>query len=459
MANRPLLTNRAYRPLVAKRRPLLLILIVALALRLIFALALDPNAPYADRKNDAGWYLGNGYTLITGQNPADMLNEVSNLASPPLYFIVIGLPQAILSPAAAVMVVRVLQAVLSTATVYFAYKLGVLLTKREGAGLIAAGVLAISPVFIVESAQILTETLYIFLIVGGVWLYSEYLSVGAGLRPALTLTPNAPLQNPRPIAWLLLAAILFGLAALTRAVLLGFPFLLVIHLFLLRGRGWRKAWKPAALFLLVFALTVSTWTVYSVARWNRFVIAGEGLPSFFYLGVTGWTSAQQIDQSLQATGGSYVEGAQAAISSDPLGWAKHRVSELANAYLQPHGTTFYPGASLKDQALKWLDTDRSLNGLIALTQANAFWSKLALYALHYAALIGGLAGIWLYRRQWPIALPLIGFIIYVTLVHLVLLALPRYIFPTEVFWWIFAAAALDRLFARLTRPRLKTTAV
>jgi hypothetical protein len=45
----------------------------------------------------------------------------------------------------------------------------------------------------------------------------------------------------------------------------------------------------------------------------------------------------------------------------------------------------------------------------------------------------------------------------VTLVHLALLALPRYIFPTEVFWWIFAAAALERLFAQRTQPRLKTT--
>jgi 4-amino-4-deoxy-L-arabinose transferase-like glycosyltransferase len=412
-----------------KHRLLLLILVLALALRLIFGLTQDPNAPYADRSNDAGWYLGNAYTLITGHDPPGMQNDVSNLASPPLYFLVIGIPQAIFSPAAAVIFVRVLQAILSTATVFFAYKLTYLLTRRENAALLAAGVLAISPAFIIESSQILTETLYIFLIAGGVWLYIEYIVL------------------KRPLWWLILAAILFALAALTRAVLLGFPFLLVIHLLIVRGR---KAWRLVLLFLLAYALVVSTWTVYSVARWNRFVIAGEGLPAFFYLGATGWNGATQVDQSLQASEGNYVQGAEAAISSDPFGWVKHRVSELANSYLQPHGTTFFPGASLKDAALDWLHKDHSLSGLIALTRADYFWPKLALYVLHYIALIAGLIGIGLYRREGTIALPMIGFIIYVTLVHLALLALPRYLFPTEIFWWVFAAAALERLFARFT---------
>jgi len=445
---------------VVKRRLLWLILVVALVLRLIVALSLDPTAPYADRKNDAGWYLGNAYTLITGHDPSDMHNEVSNLASPPLYFLVIGIPQAILSPAAAVIFVRVLQAILSTATVYFAYRLALLLTKRESVGLLVTGVLAISPAFIVESSQILTETLYIFLIMGGIWLYLEYVSVGAGVpnfvwpRPALPARDTdvgawraMPLQNSRSLWWLILAAILFGLATLTRAVLLGFPFLLAIHLLMLRGRA---AWRYAALLLLVFSLVVSTWTVYSLARWNRFVIAGEGLSANLYLGATGWNGAQQVDQSLEGNNGDYVQGAEAAIGSDPVGWVKHRVSELIDAYLQPHGTTFYGGASLKEQALDWLHEGRSLNGLIALTRGDAFWPKLALYGLHYAALIGGIVGIWLYRRAWAIALPMIGFMIYVTLVHLALLALPRYLFPTEIFWWIFAAAAIERLAFRLT---------
>ena len=82
------------------------------------------------------------------------------------------------------------------------------------------------------------------------------------------------------------------------------------------------------------------------------------------------------------------------------------------------------------------------DGLIDLTVHDAFWPKLALYIFHFAGLILGALGMWLTRANWRVALPLLGFILYTTLVHLVLLATPRYIFPVELFWWVFAAAAL-----------------
>ena len=112
--------------------------------------------------------------------------------------------------------------------------------------------------------------------------------------------------------------------------------------------------------------------------------------------------------------------------------------------MQPHGTTFFPGASLREQALDWLREDRSIAGLVALTQGEAFWQKLALYIFHYTALLAGLVGMWRTRRNWHVGLAMIGLIAYLTLTHLFLYALPRYLFPTEVFWWVFAAAALTR---------------
>ena len=86
------------------RRLLWIILIVALTLRLYCALALPPSVPPG---SDSGWYLGNAYTLITGKQPPGMVNEVSNLASPPLYFLLIGIPQAFLSTETSVILVRV----------------------------------------------------------------------------------------------------------------------------------------------------------------------------------------------------------------------------------------------------------------------------------------------------------------------------------------------------------------
>jgi hypothetical protein len=225
-------------------------------------------------------------------------------------------------------------------------------------------------------------------------------------------------------------------------------------------------WRRAALLLAVYALVVSTWTVYNLARWNRFVVAGEGLFAFLYVGATGWDGPEAVDERLldaqptpEATEEApprqpdFAEAASEAITSDISGYIRHRVSELAGAYLQPNGTLFFPGESLRELALNWLREDRSVSGWIALTQGDSFWQKLAIYVLHYTALIFGLVGMWRTRRNWRIALPMIGFILYTTLIHLFLLALPRYIFPTMVFWWVLAAAGIVGLRKRVNEVR------
>jgi 4-amino-4-deoxy-L-arabinose transferase-like glycosyltransferase len=457
-------------------RRLLLILLLALVLRLGFGLAQDPLEPYSDFGGDTGWYLANAYALIMGRQPGEVLDtqdrfspinmlnvytvftgrgisyitKVSQISTPPLYLIIIGVPQALLSPAGATIAVRIFQALLSTATCYFAYHLALRLTRRENAGLLAALLLAVSPVFIIEAAQILTETVFIFLLVGGVWLYVE-----------------SVVRARDGLALLVLAAFFLGTATLTRAVLLAFPFGLALHLLLVYG--WRKGLQRATLFLIVYALVVSTWTIYTATQWNRFVVAGEGLPAFLYLGTMGWSSAQEVDQALaeQSATGDYIEAASNSITANPLGWVQRRVGELGGAYLQPHGTTFFGGASLRDLALdwlredrspaermalvqsdlalKWLREERSPAELIALVQSESFIPKLILYLFHYGALVAGAVGIWRTRRCWQVSLPMIGLIGYITLVHLVLYALPRYLFPTEVFFYVFAAASFFRL--------------
>lgn len=483
------------------RRLLPIILIAALALRLGAALAQDPLLAYASAGGDTPWYLANAYALVIGAPPGTYVNgyvtDVSALGQPPVYFIITGLPLALFSPpphlalnngylgwhlaitttsAQAITIIRIIQAALSAATCYFAYRMAYLLCsvdpsslsllprkrgegnqadrlslshasgERDGspqvrrvrgglAGLIAAAALAFSPVFILESADIKTETVYIFFVAGGVWCFVEALA-----------------QDKNRAGRLVGAGILLGLATLTRAVFLLFPLALVVWLLVARVR-----WRGAALLLVVYALVVLTWTAYNYVRWERWVVAGTGLDGFIYYGVAGWDDPQEVDRRLLAaqptpeaagtpasTEPDFTGAAGDAIMSDVPGYIQHRLGELASAYLQPHGTLFFPGDSLRDLAADWLDDDRSLNGLIALTQGNSFWQKLLVYALHYFALIFGLVGMWRTRHNWRISLPMIGFIVYTTLIHLVLLANPRYIFPTMVFWWVLAAAAAKR---------------
>jgi len=414
-----------------------LILALALLLRLAYALPLDRAAPYTDPGGDSGWFLANGYALVTGFDDGYLTRldgqpfpiALKNLPTPPLYLLYAGVWQALLPPETALLLIRVTQAALGALTCCFAFRLARAAAGDSRAGLIAAGALAVSPAFVTEAAQVATETLYIALVAGALALYVERRS-----RPAALMTVGA----------------LLGLATLTRAVLLLFPLALMLHLLL--ADGWRAGLRRAGLLLLAYALVVSSWTVYSRARWERWVIAGEGFSAFLYLGASdaGWQGGSRVDEALalelppetddqQAV---YRERAAALIGADPVGYVRRRAARLAEAYLQPHGTLLYSSPSLRRALGDWLAADRTWAGLGAVTTTEGFWPKLAVYAFHYTALLGGLAGLWLTRRRWRWTLPPALFIAYTTAAHLALEALPRYIFPTEVFWWVFAGAAL-----------------
>jgi 4-amino-4-deoxy-L-arabinose transferase-like glycosyltransferase len=416
------------------QRVLLAIIILGLALRLLHGLSQDPLAPYSAQGGDTIWYLANGYALVndlpSGSQVRGYPVDIARLTTPPVYLLLIGIPQVAFDEAGAILVIRALQAFLSAATIAFAAGLAGRLAGPR-AMLIAAAAVAFSPVFILEAADIRTETTYLFFVTGGLWAYVEALC------------------RPHPARWLAAAAVLFGLATLTRAVFLLFPLLLAVHwLMAQRGQPRRSRWPMgAALLIGLYALLVSTWTIYNLARWERFVVAGEGLPAFLYLGATGWEDPEAVDRRLVDTPdgpaqADFLSGTEAAINADPLGYAHRRLGELAGAYLQPHGTLFFPGPGLRELALGWLRDDRSPGGLAALAGEESFWPKLALYLLHFSAILLGLLGMWRTRQRWRISLPLAGFIAYTTLIHLILLALPRYLFPTLIVWWVFAAAAL-----------------
>lgn len=423
------------------------ILLLAFVLRLAHALPQERATIYTERGGDSWWYLEYGRLLVRGQEPAPP-------PSGPVYLIFVGIPQALASPETAILLVRLLQALLGAATCYFAYRLAWLAGKDERAGVLVAGVLAVSPAFVIEPAQILTETLYLFLLSGSLWLFTVMITRSGA-------TPSSPI----PLRYAVLLGIVLGLATLTRAVLLAFPLLLIAYMLLVLG--WRRGLRGALALLLVYALTVSMWTIYNRAKWNQWVIGAQGFAAFLFIGASegGWQGPQQTDQTLaQQTGVNgelptdpsqqqqlYGDAAAQRILGDLGGWFAHRASELGNALLQPHGTVFYPGESLKDLAGRWWRDDRSLSGLIGLAQGDAFWPKLAIYIFHYVGLILGLVGMWLTRCNWRITLPLVGLIVYTLLVHFVLDAIPRYLFPLDLFFWVFAAVTISRWLAVASR--------
>ncbi|NWG18394.1 MAG: glycosyltransferase family 39 protein [Chloroflexi bacterium] len=436
------MTNRRFTPTLLQ-----LILALAVVLRLAHALSLNPLDVYSTG-GDSAWYLLNGYALVTGQDNTHVTIpdaphpgvpvRLAYLPTPPLYLLFAGFWQAVLPPAAAIIMIRLFQVLMSAALCFFAHRLAAILGGQR-AGLIAAAALAVSPAFIVEPAAVLSETLFMFLVGAALWLYTRIFAPGEA---------NAARS-------LIAAAALFGLATLTRAALLLFPAGLAIHL-LLAG-GLRRGFRQAALLLAIYTLVVSTWTLYNLARWGRLVIGGEGFAAFLFISATDWQGPEALDAQLAETAGGDVpddtgerqeifqHAAAQIIAQDVPGYISRRLADLTAALLQPHGTIYYGGESLKDLAVDWWLTDRSPVGLLRLAQGEWFWHKLVIYIFHYAGLLLGLAGLWVSRRNWRVAMPSFGFILYILLVHLVLDALPRYLFPAMVVWWAFAGVALSRL--------------
>lgn len=412
-------------------------------LRLAQVLPLDRIEVYTKKGGDSWWYLENGLALVRGQDPAV-------LPSGPIYLLYVGYPQRITTPETAILLIRLLQVVMSTLTCYFVYRLAWAISRDVRAGLIAAAVLAVSPAFLIETGQILTETLFIFLLAGGLWLYITMIERNPADKPL----------PPRSYGLVALVGVILGIATLTRAVLLAFPLGLMIHLLMVYG--WRKGLQLGLTLIVVFAVTLSPWTIYNRVKWGQTVIAAQGFAAFLFLGATdsGWQGPQQTDNTLQQQSGTplsadpsvqqqaYSSGASSAILGDVGGWLKSRVSQLSSAILQPHGTVFFAGESLKDMTSRWLKTDRSLGGLLHLTQGDNFWPKLTLYFFHYIGMLSGLAGIWLSRRNWRLALPLVGLIAYFLLAHFILYVIPRYLFPLDMVWWVFGGIAFAALMQR-----------
>lgn len=398
-----------------RRRQLGALLVLALVARLGFLL-FSGAPPAAFHSNDGAWYLQNGMALLRASEPGP-------LNTGPVYLLFVGVFASVFPLAWAVIAIKLVQFVLSTATAAFVYKLGYTFWGHR-AGMIAGAGVALGPMFIIDSAAIVTEPLFMFL------LFAALVLIVEGRRMAA-------------------AGVLLGLATLTRAVLLAFPATLVIYLVI--ERGWRRAVRPAVMLLLVFGLTILPWTVYNLVKWQRFVIAGEGFVSFLFLGAQeqGWTGPAGVDEMLgvgaeNPDSRDYAGHAARAIGADIFGWAMLRVRNLAGAVLQPHNTVYYPGASLKEAAVRWLAEDRTPGGLLALTREESFWSKLVLYLFHFTALVGGLAGMLLARRRWRDVFILYILAGYYLVVHFVLYALPRYLFPIEPVWWLFAGAAFAR---------------
>jgi|GEM_PF-2745417 len=170
---------------------------------------------------------------------------------PPVYPLFVALCQAIGGDTATP--VRVGHALVSTATGVVLYTWLKGFVGNRGAS-VSTALWCLYPVFIGFTHLLWTETVFLSLVI---WFLAAVFPAGA-----LTLKRTA------------LAAVLYGLASLTRSVLL--PFTPFAALFvLLQSGAWRlrpQAWLRCALFLAVVGSTVFPWSVHNRVTEGRWVI-------------------------------------------------------------------------------------------------------------------------------------------------------------------------------------------
>lgn len=209
------------------------ILVLALGLRVIFALRFPSFSP------DGSEYEILGKNLLLG-------NGFSESVAPPYVPAVIrdSLYPALVAAIYAVagqshLVVYLVQAILSTLTIYFLFLIAVWFFD-ERVGLVTALLAALYLPVIVYVADILTETTYIFLIVLGTYCFVR-----------------AKMQLGK---WLIAAGVVFGLAALTRSDGLLYPIALVVYA-LIVAPDKVKMLRTAVVFGLVMGVIISPWAV------------------------------------------------------------------------------------------------------------------------------------------------------------------------------------------------------
>ena len=452
-------------------RWLWLILFIGLLLRLLHASDLPTVLLFRHGGGgDSGWYLANGAGFFSGNEHGyirGIAYYISNLPTPPFYILFAGIFQTVLPKHESVVLIRIVQSLVSVGTAYLAFRIALTIVKDSRAGLSAAALVAWHPAFIVESNTIATETFYVFFIVMGLWLYIEYVVARGNAAARHKLSINLAL---------VLVALALGMATLTRAVAALFPLGIVAHMLLLNMydglfNGKSRWFSKSLLLLIVYGALLSTWTIHNLLLWNRLVILSDQLmPAIWRAAVTNDGSPKENDELLlqdaknsidndceidckfQHETDTYLKQIGASISEDGVGYVWRRLGELGESIIQPHGTVPFGSASIRDSASHWLRHDGSVDGLIQLTRIEGFAIKLVIWILHLIALIFGLAGIWLTRASWRQTAPLAGFLLYTMVIHFIVLDAPRYLFPNEIIWIIFAAMAVAKIVPRQSRP-------
>jgi len=261
-----------------ERRVLILILLVAAAVRLGWIWYVDNGAPQSDRSGDAYWYWYYGQEIAAGRgyvNPdSGMATAYYPVGFPAILAVLFWVTLHTPIPDNLLALTFLFQAAISVATVWLVFFIGQRLFGTT-VGLVAAAVYAVFPNVVYQVATIQVETTFVFLTMAA-------LAVVVGHDWSLG-----------PPGWRRLAA--FGVVLAAAFYVRPFSIWLVAGLLLAvvaTGAGWRRAVLAASIPLAIVGVATVPWAVRNYARLDTLVVSSTNLGDTLC-----------IDRSMHATGG------------------------------------------------------------------------------------------------------------------------------------------------------------
>lgn len=404
------------------------ILSVALALRvaLFFFVELRPGRfDFPDSHR----YLRVARNIAAGLGAIESPDR--RASTDPLYPAVLslGIRLGCESDAAVFRFARIVNALAALVTILLLWALG-RRTVGDGPALFAAAVFAVDPILLFFNALVLTETVYIFLLVAALACWSRSTGAGGGW-------------------WTLATGAALGLGALTRSTALLLPVVLIpaMAVFANSARlvdsgnpaldATSRQTPPAslaanlAILILGFVLVIAPWTVRNHRVVGHFVPVRVGMGASLLEALGPWADGgpgmERIKYpDLPPTAGEYERDRRYRAAA--VEWIRRNPARAVELAFIKLGRTWSP----------WLHAPGYRGGPY---QVIAVVSVVPVYLL-------ALVGLWVMRRQPARWLWLLAPAAYYSAVHMVFVGSVRYRLPAMPLLFLCAGAGLRRLTRR-----------
>ena len=391
-----------------------LIFITAFALRISAVILTPQNAPDSEGYIKLAVNISeHGMFSLDGKNPSDH--------RAPLFPAIIALNHKIFGPSFEHYTL-ITNALLDSCSTLLTYALTLTLSNNPFTAACAAAIYTIHPELLGSNIFILSETPSVFFL-----LLSFFLLVLA-------------IKKEKKILFIL-SAICMTAEALCRPAILLFPFFVIFVIPFARKK--KILITGTILFLIFFMLTLSPWTIRNYKQFGKFIPVSSNFGESLWAG------------SMQNWNGKYNPEIMQIRSN-----AGHKVNYKGKGY-------YLVDNYLKKEAMQRITKDPAGYIILCLKKAIYFWTGLPgaeevlkrkpLLAIlfrifHYSLIVLAIVGLIQTTKNQirnPIYLPLLC-IIYYTLIHSALMALPRYRIPILPFVIFYAAHGITQTLSYYT---------